>query len=394
VTLPGRSLDWLRRIDRKAAAPDDWTRGAESPPSWPEGLGDDCSGSQRCDALSDAALPLALMAHHTPAWTERYVAITDRLLERHVAWWSAADWMSAADAAGERRDPVTADAMAPYTASLLVLLGVRSLLTADTRWDRPFEVIGDGRDSFTWSHGRIVEDVVGRWPALAANPAVEPETLVTLGLGLRLYDVRFGTDHHRTFRSWWGEGSAALRDGSRPPSVTITAALHLAPQVPDDARALFEGALAAAREQGVDLDDRARGAAILLSREWGLTGPEAQADPPNDACSLLAAADVGGPDRLTTLGLAVVEGGPVVVDVEAPALVLSRAEWSNGSLILELDVERDDPSVWATFRIVGAEPRLWYLTGIDRATMDVTSSAVIVRVPLVSGPLEFTPGSY
>ena len=50
------------------------------------------------------SLPLALMGHLTPAWTERYVAITDRLLERHTAWWSAAEWMRAADAVGRVND--------------------------------------------------------------------------------------------------------------------------------------------------------------------------------------------------------------------------------------------------------------------------------------------------
>ena len=47
-----------------------------------------------------------------------------------------------------------------------------------------------------------------------------------------------------------------------------------------------------------------------------------------------------------------------------------------------------------TFRIVGVEPRMWYVTGADGVTIDVTAQSVIVRVPLVNADLEFTPGSY
>ncbi len=66
----------------------------------------------------------------------------------------------------------------------------------------------------------------------------------------------------------------------------------------------------------------------------------------------------------------------------------------SGSLLLTLDVAHPDPIAWTEFRIVGVEPRLWWLTGIDGATMDVRSDCVVVRVPRVSGDLEFTPGSY
>jgi|GEM_PF-1594333 len=41
--------------------------------------------------LVDSAYSMGLMAHRTPAWTEQYVAILDRLVERHTGWWSAAD---------------------------------------------------------------------------------------------------------------------------------------------------------------------------------------------------------------------------------------------------------------------------------------------------------------
>ena len=37
---------------------------------------------------------------------------------------------------------------------------------------------------------------------------------------------------------------------------------------------------------------------------------------------------------------------------------------------------------------------MWYLTGIDGASMDTAGAATVVRAPLVRGELEFAPGSY
>ena len=34
------------------------------------------------------------MAHVTPAWRERYLAILDQLIQRYTGWWSAADWLT------------------------------------------------------------------------------------------------------------------------------------------------------------------------------------------------------------------------------------------------------------------------------------------------------------
>lgn len=110
--------------------------------------------------------------------------------------------------------------------------------------------------------------------------------------------------------------------------------------------------------------------------------------------AFLAAAEAAGPGRWTALSEKSLDPCPQVVDVDFPTLALSRAEWIDGALHLRLAPRREDPSLWTTFRIVGAEPRLWYLTGPDGATMDVTGSSVIVRVPLVAGDMEFTPGSY
>ncbi len=85
---------------------------------------------------------------------------------------------------------------------------------------------------------------------------------------------------------------------------------------------------------------------------------------------------------------------PQVVDIDFPALALRRAEWINESLHLKLDHLHEQHGRFTTFRIVGVEPRLWYLTGINGTTMDVTAKATTVTVPLINGDLEITPGSY
>ncbi|MPY92590.1 MAG: hypothetical protein GEV08_05815 [Acidimicrobiia bacterium] len=85
---------------------------------------------------------------------------------------------------------------------------------------------------------------------------------------------------------------------------------------------------------------------------------------------------------------------PQVVDVDFPSVALRRAEWVGGTLHLRLAPSHPRPDRWTQFRVVVAEPRQWYQTGIDGATTDVTAGAMIVRVPLVAGDLEFTAGSY
>ena len=144
--------------------------------------------------------------------------------------------------------------------------------------------------------------------------------------------------------------------------------------------------------------------ALALAREWdrrqivnslsersnGRFEDEAAASHPS-AAALAAASGAG---RLRRLATGLDEAVPTVVDLDQSEASLIRAEWIDGALLLRLVAADEDPGAWMTFRIVGAEPRLWYLTGIDRSWMDVTSSAVIMRVPRVSGTLELTPGSY
>ena len=289
--------------------------------AWLRALGD-AHGADDPVALSCA---LGLMAHRTPAWTERYVAALDRIVE------------SGAGDAG----------------SLLVALGIRSMITPD---------------GATEIHRSLAERTCAAWPHAVAEAIVA-------GLGLLLHDRRYGTDlHERTFVPWWRGARDRVPSGHE-----LTAALHLAPQVPADARRLFDSV--AATDVG--------GPSLLLAREWDL----ALVTTADDGAFAAAAevCDPGGWSRLATVPLA---RCPQIVGVDASTLALRRAEWLDDSLYLELAPVRKDPSRRTGFRIVGAEPRMWYLTGIDGATIDVTAHAVDVRVATVAGELVFTPGSY
>jgi len=211
-----------------------------------------------------------------------------------------------------------------------------------------------------------------------------------------------------------------------PASAALTTSFYAAPQVPADARRLFEAGCAAA---GYHTDlaaplrpGRAPASSLLLAREWGMdtlagrlsTAIEASFEPTWDRSTgeftwgmglderhprgqfnaFLAAAEAGGAGRWEALSAAPLERCPQVVDVDTPEVVLTRAEWDREGLYLTLDPLNPDPTKWTEFRVVGIEPRLWSLVGIDGATMDVRANYMVVRCPRVAGDLEFTPGSY
>lgn len=211
-----------------------------------------------------------------------------------------------------------------------------------------------------------------------------------------------------------------------PVAAALTTAYYAAPQAPDDAQRLFD---AACTSMGLDRDielpiraSRGYGSSLVLAREWGradleerlVAAIEGSYEPTWDPATgeftwglgldeeyprgqynaFLAAAEAAGPGRWERLSAAPIEHQPQVVGVDFPDVALRTAEWRNGDLHLELHVRNEDPSAKTTFRIVGAEPRVWELAGIDGASMDNTAHGVIVRVPKVSGALTFTASSY
>ena len=213
---------------------------------------------------------------------------------------------------------------------------------------------------------------------------------------------------------------------SSPARGALTTAFYAAAQEPEDAQRLFAAGITSAqldRAPRLPLRaTRAYAAALLLAREWSMTelaerlsaAIDASYEPTWDAESgeftwgmglkephprgqfnaYLAAAEAGGPGRWSALSAQPLASCPQVVDVDFPTLAFTRAEWLNGSLFLTLAPRQEDRTKRTTFRLVGAEPRIWCTSGIDNVTTDVTSNSVIVSVPLVKGTLEFSPGSY
>jgi hypothetical protein len=212
-----------------------------------------------------------------------------------------------------------------------------------------------------------------------------------------------------------------------PAALAALPAFYAATQVPDDARRLFEAACASAGwAEGTITGltpNRLPGAALLLAREWEMhdlaerlaDAIEVSYEPTWDSSTgeftwrlgldephprgqlnaFLAAAEAAGPGRWTALSAAPLEPCPKVVDVDFPNMALSRAEWIDGNLHLRLAPLREEPGRSTSFRVVGAETRVWDVTTrLDGVSVEVLSGSVIVRVPLVAGDLELGRGSY
>ena len=197
TTLSDRSLGWLRYLHRKATTADDWSRESQPHPHWDNRTGPPMLSWHRFD-LVDSSYALGLMAQTTPAWREPYIEILDELIERHTGWWSAADWLTQFGPDPDRgnypesyrrfipaelwgnydtpgwtangidpwetvMDPVATEAMLFYKGFFLVLLGIRSLVATDDRWNEPFELIRDGDQTFTWTHSSIAKRLEDQW---------------------------------------------------------------------------------------------------------------------------------------------------------------------------------------------------------------------------------------
>ncbi len=458
MTLSDRSLGWLRGLDRKSATPDNWDRNGRPHPHWDERTESPHAGHVRGD-LVESALALGLMARRTPAWTERYETILDRLIGRHLRWYAGADGQGEIDPEpirGHYRDDgtalVPAEANLAYKASLLLLLGIRAAINPHGPWDQPFPVFGDGGEDRRWTYTELATDLADQWAAYPDGPPSKntkawPEQLAMAGLALLLADRQHGSSHHqRVVAPWWerarredfgldeAEGLTVTGDRDAlpgpvqpaPTATLLTTACWIAAYAEHDARRLFDAAVAASGlDQMVgDGPEAARqaGFALLLAKHWELTelstalsrsieqryepvfepvegtfhfglglGEDAPRGRPN---AVLAAAEACGAGLWTHLAAPPTVLGPQIVDVDFPRLALSRAQWSRDCLVLRLVAAEESRTVFSTFRLVGAEPRIWCVAGVDGVSTDVTSREVIVRVPLRSGELEFAPGSY
>ena len=211
-----------------------------------------------------------------------------------------------------------------------------------------------------------------------------------------------------------------------PVAVAMTTSYYAAPQVPDDARRLFEAACVSIGLNGTRQlplpPSRGFGSALILAREWGMddlaqhteAAIEASYEPTWDLDlgeftwgmgldepyprgqfnAFLAAAEAAGPGMWERLSAAPLEGCPQIVDVDFPTMAFSRAEWIEGNLHLRLAPLRQDPHAFTSFRLIGAEPRNWDVHGIEGASVELTTTGVNIRVPLINADVELIRGSY
>ena len=211
-----------------------------------------------------------------------------------------------------------------------------------------------------------------------------------------------------------------------PVAAALTTSFYAAPQEPDDARRLFEAgyrSIGLGGEPQLPLEpSRAVGSSLVLAREWGLDDLADRLERAIDASyqptwnvergeftwglgldephprgqfnAFLAAGDAAGLGMWTRLFEAPLDRCPQLVGVDFPTMAFTRAEWVDGNLRLRLAPLREDPAKRTSFRIVGAEPRNWDVHGIDGVSLDLSSTGLDVRVPLIAGDLELIRSSY
>lgn len=291
---------------------------------------------------------------------------------------------------GLQLDPIAADGNLFFKGFFLVMLGLHRRVTGNARWDAPFEMVRDGERTYTWWHTKIAEHLATQWRAHpegchCENTKIWPYCLAGAGFGLQLADLAFGANHHEAFDIWWDYARSEylhLDADEQPAMVTFyydpiidehlevpTAVggsiptIYLAPQVPEEARTLWD----IARGQMGMLDvtgpvpvigPRFTALALMLARNWAVTD---FADALQAACdehypptwdrergeitwdfglgepyprgqynATMAAADAmteGGWWRLGNVSSASRFNEPTVSGVDFPTVALTRAEW-------------------------------------------------------------------
>lgn len=241
--LSERSRGWLKYLYRKASTPDDWDRGGHPSQMWDDKSTPPMLCFARFDLL-DSSYAMALMADTTPAWREAYSSILDQLLQRYGTYWGAIDWQTqighdpargnypeswkrlfipgdrqghydvpgwtanGIEPWGLQMDPIGADGNLFYKGFFNVLLGLYRYVSGSKKWNRPFTIIGDGPDTFIYTHSSINHLLTRQWAARregchCENTKIWPYCLTGAGLGLKLHDLLYQTDTHWVFDRWW-----------------------------------------------------------------------------------------------------------------------------------------------------------------------------------------------
>jgi hypothetical protein len=190
-----------------------------------------------------------------------------------------------------------------------------------------------------------------------------------------------------------------------PTTFAMTYCFYLAPQVPDEARRLFDAAAASSgisTEQVDSVENRRINAiAWFLAREWGLDSLEAtlraslethyeptwdrtrgeftwglglgEEHPRGQYNGFLAAGEAASPGAWSAISAAPLPAQPGLVDdVDFPAVALAEARWDQGRLRLRLHPQRAEPQARPTqFRVIGLEDATrWQLEGDGHCVVD------------------------
>ena len=338
--LSERSRGWLKYLHRKVNTPDDWDRGSHPSQMWDDKSTPPLLCFARFD-LIDSSVVMALMAQTTPAWREVYGSILDQLLQRYGTYWGAIDWQTQighdpkrgnypeawnrlyipADRRGHydvpgwtangiepwglQMDPIGADGNLFYKGFFNLLLGLYRYVSGDKKWSRPFNIICDGANIFTYTHSSInyllTRQLAARREGChCENTKIWPYCMVPAGLGLRLHDQLYQTDTHWVFDRWWKYAKqhyVRLPDAGSPEWVAwyydpiidylcqggfqaaASLVFYLSPQRYDDAQRLYEWSIPSLFQNPPDpqilrahlADPRRFGLGLLDASEMGDT---------------------------------------------------------------------------------------------------------------------------
>lgn len=266
------------------------------------------------------------------------------------------------------------------------------------------------------------------------------------GLGLRLFDNKYGTDYHgQSFAPWWQyarEHYLDLIGDSAPDRTTFfydpildlhhrlpvgsqfLGCWYSSPQRQADTRRLFDAACHSAALTDVPtnkpLQPRSAAVALALSREWGIgeleaalvQAVEAQFEPTWDHQlgeftwglglgeehprgqfnAFLAAAEAVSVGAWTRLSAAPLVECPQVMGLDFPNVALDRAYWSEGALHLSLAVHRPEPTATTSFRIVGTKPgQAWKIISKAPSSVQAVEAEQLVTTTLESADIEIVP---
>lgn len=241
-SLNERARGWLRYLWRKATTPDDWSESGQPHPWWDRYSTEPMLNFPRFD-LSESSYALGVMSDQTPAWREVYSTILERLVERHLTYRAAIDWLThigpdprrkdypkewiealipphlvgeydvpgwcanGVEPWGLQPDPIGADGNLFFKGWLNLTMSFHAYVSGEDRWTRPFQVAGMDGARFDWTQHGVAELLVDQWTRHPEGPHCEntkiwPFCLSAAGLGLQLYDAVFGRNTHHVFDAW------------------------------------------------------------------------------------------------------------------------------------------------------------------------------------------------